>query len=89
MTMRELAKRTKRPPLSKPQIEVLRKLDAEGPRATSKSTWGAYVCGTATAALERRGYVKAWPVKWGGVDTGEREYGITNAGRAALRYRLR
>jgi glutamate synthase domain-containing protein 1 len=80
----ELAKRTKRHPLSKPQIEVLQKLAERGACATAKTTWGVYVCGTATAALERRRLVKATSQTWDGHETGEREYEITPEGREAL-----
>lgn len=79
--MWQLAKRTKRHPLTKVQIEVLRKLIGRGACSTARSTWGVYVCGTAIAALERRGLVKMKTVKWNGTETSDYEYEITDAGR--------
>lgn len=79
----ELSKRTKRHPLSKPQIEVLTKLSRDGACATAISTWGRYVCGTATAALERRGFVRLMGYRDGAL------YQITEAGRLALERAIR
>lgn len=53
----ELTPRSLRHPLSKAQIEVLKKL-AVAPCYTSTSTMGVYVAGPAAAALRRRGLVK-------------------------------
>lgn len=81
----QIAERTKRHPLSKVQLAVLRKLDAEGPRQTAISTWGVYVCGTATAALCRRGLVRAQGIRWGSaIIEGVPEYVITKEGRRVL-----
>lgn len=84
MTMKQLTPRTKRHPLSPPQIMVLRKLAEVGACATAGATWGVYVSGTAAAALHRRGFVKVKPQLWDGVATGSIEYEITGAGRIAL-----
>lgn len=82
----ELAKRTLRHPLSKAQVDVLRKLRDVGPCKTSKATVGVYVAGTAAAALARRGLVKAQGITWNGHDIeGSAEYVITHTGRTALR----
>lgn len=86
MTMKQLTPRTKRHPLSPPQIMVLRKLAEVGACATGSGTWGTYVSGTAAAALHRRGFVKVKPQTWAGVETGAIEYEITAAGRIALEH---
>jgi hypothetical protein len=44
--------------LTKPQLEVLRKLDRDGVCQTTTSTYGVYVAGTVAAALVRRGLGK-------------------------------
>lgn len=68
--------------LTKPQLEVLDKLDREGACPTTTSTMGRYVNGTTVAALERRGLVRAISATAG---CPERMYGITNEGRKARR----
>ena len=79
----ELAKRTKRHPLSKPQIDVLRALSDGRIRVSAGVTRGDYVTGTAAAALERRGLVRA--VSVAGELAG---YQITKAGLEVFeRYR--
>jgi hypothetical protein len=82
MTLRPLATRTLRHPLSRAQLDVLAKLELEGPCPTSTSTMGRYVAGTATAALERRGLVKMRGEDFGG--DGEWTFEITDAGKRAL-----
>lgn len=84
MTVRQLGARAKKNPLSKAQIDALRKLAADGPCQTSKNTEGVYIAGTAAAALERRGLIKRSSMKWGRVETGSDEYSLTNRGREAL-----
>lgn len=78
----QLAKRTKRHPLSKPQLEVLQKLAERGSCPTSSRTAGVFVSGTAAAALERRGLVYAsmdGEHGWLG-----RTFKLTDAGRKVL-----
>lgn len=75
----ELATRTKRHPLSKPQLEVLRALADCRIRVSAGVTRGDYVTGTAAAALERRGLVKR--VEVAGELAG---YQITTEGLKAL-----
>ncbi len=68
--------------LSGSAINVLRKLDRDGACPTTTSTMGRYVAGTVVAGLERRGLVQSIAPTSG---CPERMYGITNAGRQALR----
>lgn len=82
MTAFPLATRTKRHPLSKPQLEALRVLADCRIRLSAGVTRGDYVTGTAAAALERRGLVKRVDVP--GMPGERLGYQITTEGLKAL-----
>ena len=68
--------------LTKSQLAVLARLDRDGACPSSIRNTGRYVAGVTVAALRRRGLVSMIPPT---VGLPEPYYGITNAGRQALR----